>query len=102
MNITKQQIVDRLNELLALDGQAMQSITGNYVVCNRAIAESDKIIVGLWGNNYRVGMIGILNGLFPDDGEYIGANYDKRSSEPGKGILKEYRIYKGHMMNTGL
>lgn len=75
-------IVDFLNELLAIDGKVVRDLVQTRVPCSQELAnhptvqvgrESDDII-SVGGLPYRVGLLGILNGLCGtyDDGPKKG------------------------------
>jgi hypothetical protein len=75
--------IEYLNELLALDAKAMATMIGSRVQCNDALRDHHTALVlatGPAGSNARVGMLGLLNGLFGvrDDGlGEISAVFDK-------------------------
>lgn len=76
-SITLVEVVTLLNELVALDQDAMTALVENRVVCNEALANHPTVqVVGLLGdgdNNCMVGILGILNGIFGTDDEHCGA-----------------------------
>jgi hypothetical protein len=62
-----------LNELLDLDAKAMGAMIGSGVPCNDALRDHPTALVlatGPTGSNARIGILGLLNGLFGvrDDG----------------------------------
>jgi hypothetical protein len=62
-----------LNELLALDAKAMGAMIGSGMPCNDALRDHPTALVlatGPTGSNARIGILGLLNGLFGvrDDG----------------------------------
>jgi hypothetical protein len=75
--------IEYLNELLALDARAMATVIGSRAPCNDALRDHPTALVlatGPAGSNARVGMLGLLNGLFGvrDDGlGEISAVFDK-------------------------
>jgi hypothetical protein len=75
--------IEYLNELLALDAKAMAALIGSRVPCNAALRDHPTALVlatGPTGSNARIGILGLLNGLFGvrDDGlGEICAIFDK-------------------------
>lgn len=58
-------LIEFLNELLALDPVAISNLVGNRVTCNEALAHHPSVQVrGEYGERgvYTVGLLGILNG----------------------------------------
>lgn len=91
-----QKIVDFLNELVKIDPEAIEGLIKARVSCNEALANHGTVQVssfrGTPGDPYRVGMLGILNGLAGsfDGGPkagwgLVGAIFD---DEYGTGTLK--------------
>ena len=67
-SVTIQETVDFLNELLKIDGQAINTLFSIRMACNESLSDHDTVQVGVIQPNYfQVGMIGILNGLFGKD-----------------------------------
>ena len=74
-SITPQDVVNLLNEVLALDPKAMNSLMIQRVPCNPALAEHPSVQVGIdGGGGYCFGVLGLFNGLFGsyDEGEHKG------------------------------
>jgi hypothetical protein len=57
-------VCELLNEALALDPEAMQLLMEGRVACNQDLAKHATIQVASTDNGYRVGLLGILNGIF--------------------------------------
>ena len=83
--ISLDETIEFLNEILKLDSSVAQFIIDNRVACNSLIADHESIQVicdkedaGL----YKVGLLGILNGLFGSENEtgYIAAVVEKDGS----------------------
>ncbi|MFA5999897.1 MAG: hypothetical protein WC783_02875 [Candidatus Paceibacterota bacterium] len=79
--ITPARIIDFINELIALDREAISGLFTHRLSCNEALANHPTVQVQQEGegNNYSVSLIGILNGLIgADDNQigYIAANFD--------------------------
>ena len=56
-------IVAFLNDLVELDKPAVAALIANRVPCSQAMADHPTVQVGGPREAYRVGMLGILNGL---------------------------------------
>lgn len=56
--------LETLNELLALDKEAMCNLLEARVECNEAMAEHDTLQVLAIGKGYMLGILGVLNALF--------------------------------------
>jgi hypothetical protein len=73
--------VQLLNDALILDAEAIKNLINARIPCNKALAGHPTIQVGCHGagsenTGYRVGLLGIINGIFGvDEGNwgYIGA-----------------------------
>jgi len=77
-NIIKKQVniddvISLLNDALKLDPKAITNLVGQRVVCNKKLAKHPTVQVGVVDNNYQVGLLGILNGLFGVDEKGYGA-----------------------------
>ncbi len=62
-----QRIIDFLNELVAIDREAIEKLIEFRVPCNQALADHPTVQVESVGYGPRVGLLGLLNGL-------VGAN----------------------------
>jgi hypothetical protein len=71
--ITIQDVCDLLNELLKKDPFCINSLIFQRVFCNKAIANHPTVQVDQCGNQPRVGLIGIINGLFGIREDGMGA-----------------------------
>lgn len=68
-----------LNELLGLDPAALESLIDLRVPCNKELGEHPTVQTTLDNSIYKVGLLGILNGLFGTDADgwgHITAVYD--------------------------
>jgi len=64
-SITIDDAINFLNELIALDEDAMTELVNQRVICNEGVAFHPTVQVGINENReYIVGIVGILNGLF--------------------------------------
>lgn len=65
-SITAQDVCDFLNNMLELDPECTKALVTNRVKCNKAIADHPSIQVQQSSVLYpnKVGLIGILNGMF--------------------------------------
>lgn len=71
-SVTPEEVVRVLNEALTLDPLAIQYLMDTRVKCNRDMAEHEAIQVLPVGprenpTEFRVGLMGLLNGLFGAD-----------------------------------
>jgi hypothetical protein len=87
-----QDIVDLLNEMLKLDSTATLNLVDNKVMCNEKLAKHPTLQIDNYASsdNYMVGLIGVINGLFGvNEYEYgtIAAVYE--GSKLVKFIYKE-------------
>ena len=63
-NITPQEVCEFMNELIAIDEEAIRNLLHSRVECNEALAKHATVQVGKRTEIYDVGFLGILNGLF--------------------------------------
>jgi hypothetical protein len=80
--------VDKLNELHGLDPSVLNNLTKIMVPCNIAMAIHPTIQVSQEGEEFKIGMLGILNGLFSIGGNCIGARYDNNDQLVDFVVLK--------------
>lgn len=71
--ITKEDVVNLLNGMLSLDRDAFERLISYRVDCNQQLADHGTIQVGIFNGSPKVGIIGVINGLFGVDGEGYGA-----------------------------
>src|SRR6185437_9340415 len=57
-------MIDYLNTLVAIDPEAMDALVHARVPCNRNMAYHPTVQIQAIEDNFRVGIIGILNGFF--------------------------------------
>lgn len=76
-SITLEEVIDRLNGALELDPSAMKRLVEARVPCNQGLADHPTIQVQSIREDgqtvFRVGVLGLLNGLFGVDSENWGA-----------------------------
>lgn len=78
--ITPQDVCDILNDLLKRDYDAVASLINFHTPCNKALADHPTVQVRAYDpvtkeptpGKYTVGVVGILNGLFPTRDEGYG------------------------------
>ncbi len=80
-SITIQHVLDVLNEAVKADKAAIKNLIAQRVTCNKQLADHPTIQVAQnkEGNEWEVGFLGVLNGLFgaAEDGwGAIGAIYE--------------------------
>ena len=95
LQVTPDEVISFLNHILEIDSQALQDLINARVLCNDKLAEHPTVQVSgaqsIVNPNtveygimqYRVGVLGLLNGIFGiiDEGEHKGfgaivAEYD--------------------------
>lgn len=75
-----QQLCEYLNDLLAIDQEAIQQLFERRVPCNQALADHSAVQVGVVPSGFIVGILGILNGMYcpwPDNHGRICAEYEE-------------------------
>jgi hypothetical protein len=73
------ELIEFLNSLLAIDPYAIAALVGAHVACNRELADHPTVQVGGHGSDkfirpgeFRVGLLGILNGYCGVDVNGVG------------------------------
>lgn len=67
-----QKIVDLLNEIIKQDPDAMSALIAARVPCSESLADHPTVQVGETDTGYKVGILGILNGLCGTDSKGRG------------------------------
>jgi hypothetical protein len=62
--VTPGGVVRLLNEMLKMDGKAVDDLISHRVNCNEALSDHPTVQVRKIGESYQVGMLGVLNGMF--------------------------------------
>lgn len=62
--ITLDETIELLNELIRIDANAMAALIANRVPCNEQMANHPTVQCRAQHGGFHVGMLGILNGLF--------------------------------------
>lgn len=70
--ITVDEVIAYLNELIEIDKPAMAALVANRVPCNRAMADHPTVQVAAQNDGFHVGMLGIINGMFGVDDDLWG------------------------------
>lgn len=94
-SITPYDVVALLNEAVKLDPAAMHALVESRVPCNEALADHPTIQVSVYDERtgeptpgqFKVGILGILNGLFGTDSAGWGcitANFEVRCEKCGE------------------
>lgn len=71
-SITPEDVVVLLNEAILSDSKAVGMLIAARVPCNDRLADHSTIQVGLIDGKYRVGLLGMLNGMFGIDEDGYG------------------------------
>ena len=66
------EVIDLLNGAIESDRSAMQNLANARVQCNEELSLHETIQVGVVDGKFRVGLIGILNGIFGMNEEGCG------------------------------
>ena len=89
--VTIQDAIDRLNELLELDPNALSELSVKRVPANDKLAiDHPYVQCALMDGQMAVGMLGILNGIFgrPENGGWIAMSIDEETGE----VLKFFKL----------
>lgn len=84
MKTTLDDVVATLNRLLAADPHAARALVDYRTPCNEELSDDPTIQVGDWDGELKVGMLGVLNGLFPTNDLGYGvlcAEFDHKSGK---------------------
>lgn len=65
--VTIDEVIELFNELIEIDNPAFGALVANRVPCNEELANHPTVQVGVQNGGYRVGLIGIVNGMFGVD-----------------------------------
>lgn len=79
--ISIEDVISLLNEAVATDAEAMQNLINQRVSCNKELAAHPtiQVMANKEGTEYKVGIVGLLNGMFgtaPDGYGAIAAMFD--------------------------
>ena len=85
LSITIQDVCDFLNEMLALDYDMIHKMVVDKVECKRELVDHPTVIVSLRNGKSKVGLVGILNGMF-------GLRWDSRG--PLSYYIKDGKIIR--------
>jgi hypothetical protein len=68
-NVTADDAINLLNELLRIDKKAVEKVVFSRVECNEKVANHKSVQVGINEDDggYEIGLLGILNGIFGVD-----------------------------------
>lgn len=91
-------IIDYLNEMLELDRDAIDSLIRNSVPVNEAIAEHPTCTVYKQNGGYKLGMLGLLNGLIAKHTNYYLTMEFENSEGEMKKFLKFSKIPKSDVV----
>lgn len=72
-NVTIDEVISLLNDALEKDSEAIHNLATTRISCNDVLADHPTIQVGKFDGEYKVGMIGILNGIFGTTEDGYGA-----------------------------
>ena len=72
-NITLDEVIASLNEIYAADPEAMKLLIESRVPCNSELVDHPTVQCISFNNIHKVGILGVLNGIFGADERGIGA-----------------------------
>ena len=72
-NVTIDEVISLLNNALEKDPEAINNLVTTRIACNDILANHPTIQVGKFDNEYKVGIIGIFNGIFGTAEDGYGA-----------------------------
>ena len=72
-SITIKEVIDVLNDALSKDRYAVEKLFFDRKECNEKLAEHETIQIGFSNGVYRVGALGLINGMFGIDENGYGA-----------------------------
>jgi hypothetical protein len=72
-NVTVDETIQLLNELLELDKNGVLALVESRVVCNEKLADHPTVQVRETADQITVGILGVINGLFGVDEKGLGA-----------------------------
>jgi hypothetical protein len=84
-----------LNEAVELDKDAMTALVNARVPCNERLADHPTIQVGSFDGITKVGLLGVLNGLFgiaSDGWGAIGADFDSNGKVVGFRQVRDRQV----------
>lgn len=64
LDLAADRAIDMLNDALQRDPVAISALVAARVPCNEVLADHDTIQVWFKDGEYRIGLLGVLNGLF--------------------------------------
>lgn len=79
MPITICDAINALNDMVKTDRATIKNLLSIRIECNEALADHPTVQVMADNHKYRVGLLGIINGIFGANDEGIGfiaAEYD--------------------------
>ncbi len=97
-HISQKEVVEFLNELLAIDSRAINTLFNIRVLCNKKMADHPTVQVGSIdksGKVFQVGFVGILNGMFGVDVNGWG----HISVDTEDGSIKQFRLLTPEEVN---
>lgn len=85
-------IIERLNEILGHDSEALEALIEARVPCNASMRDHPSVQVSVDGEQARVGFLGVLNGLVGTipSGEKEGWGYIAASFDDDTGKLLRF------------
>jgi hypothetical protein len=89
--VSPEEVVEVLNEALKLDAAAITKLVNMRVPCNEKLAKHPTIQVAKDKDSTKVGMLGIINGIFGANGnDYIYADGDFDTK--GNFVVKKFFV----------
>ncbi len=99
MNVSLESVIELLNELSTKDPEALLKLMENRVPCNDEIVNHPTIQTAKtkteYGVLHTVGMVGLLNALFPVYNDEELTNFGQISAQMVQGKLLFFETSKG-------
>lgn len=95
-SVTIDEVIEFLNEILAVDEDAIYDLVETRVACNPALANHPTVQVSLQDGKYTVGLLGILNGIFGTDEDGCGPIVATFNLTAVKHVLHDFRRRGGN------
>lgn len=85
-----QKALDILNDALARDPAALTQLINAQVACNEKLTKHKSVQTGIYGGEYKLGVLGLINGILGYKLGGIGAQGDV---DPKTGRLLRVRCF---------
>lgn len=90
--ISQKEIVDFLNELLSIDSVTINKLFSGRIACNLALTSHPHVQVAMENGEYKVGLLGILNGVFLEHCDENTPKIAMEVNEEDMSIIKRFVV----------